>query len=139
MAISFKELLDGNVINDLPVAHQHNLVDLQEKINKVRTKRGIPMIVTSGYRSLQDHIRIYSELAAKRKQLFDPKKVPMGSCHLIGRAVDISDLDGSLMQWCQDNIKFLEEVGLWMEEPDDQKRVHFQTKPPLSGRRFFKP
>jgi len=97
------------------------------------------MLVTSGYRTMQDHLRVYSQIAAKRGVDFDPKKVPMGSQHLSGGAVDISDPDGKLHEWCKENIKLLEEAELWCEEKDDQKRVHFQINPPRSGKRFFKP
>ena len=116
-----------------------NLLILHEKINKIRLAWGKPMIVTSGFRSMEDHLRIYKELAVKRHQTYDESKVPMASKHLYGKAVDISDPDGSLYQWCQDNVKVLEDVGLWLEIKDDQHRVHFQTEAPKSGSRFFHP
>lgn len=137
--ISLKELLNGVPISDVPHAHQINLETLLARINIIRTAWGKPMKVTSGYRTMQDHLRIYSQIASKRGQDFDPKKVPMGSQHLSGGAVDISDPDGKLHAWCKENIKLLEEAQLWCEEKDDQKRVHFQIKPPRSGKRFFKP
>lgn len=139
MSITFKELIKDIQISDIPHAHQINLEELLKKINLVRDKYAKPMLVTSGYRTEQDHLRIYRQLADKRGVDFDPKKVPMGSAHLRGSACDISDKDGSLYKWCEDNVKFLEEVGLWMEIKDDQARVHFQIYPPKSGNRFFKP
>jgi len=61
--ISMKELLGSNHnIADVPNADQHQLEILKERINKVRTLYGKPMTVTSGYRSMQDHKRIYSEI-----------------------------------------------------------------------------
>ena len=137
--ISFKELIKNIQISDIPINHQHNLEELLKRMNLVRNTWAKPMTVTSGYRTMQDHLRIYSEIAAKRGVEFDKSKVPMGSLHLSGCAVDISDPDGSLYLWCQDNKQLLEQIELWMEEKDDQKRVHFQTKPPRSGKRFFKP
>ena len=139
--ISMTELLGSkNNINDVPILHQHNLEDLLIKINRIRTEWGQPMIVTSGYRSMQDHLRIYSEINAKRvKAGLEEKKIPIGSKHLLGLAVDISDPDGSLHDWCVANEALLEEVGLWCEVKDEQNRVHFQTEPPRSGNRFFKP
>jgi len=139
MSISLKELLDGNIITDLSIAQQHNLEELLIKINKIRTTWGKPMIVTSGVRQLQDHLRIYSQLAAQKGVPFNRDKVPMGSWHLKAGAVDISDPDGSLHDWCKKNIKILEDVGLWCEEKDEQRRVHFQIRPPASGKRFFYP
>lgn len=137
--ISFKELMHGHIITDLSIAQQHSLEDLQKKINVIRDAWGKPMTITSGFRSELEHIRIYSELAFKRKIPFDRSKVPMGSAHLKGCAVDISDLDGSLYDWCVKNTKLLEDTGLWCEIKDDQRRVHFQTYSPKSGNRFFTP
>ena len=110
-----------------------NLLVLLERINKIRTAWGKPMSVTSGLRDLADHKRIYHE-----RGIFDDK-IPMHSQHLLGAAVDIDDPDGSLFNWCKDNVQLLEQVGLWCEEKDDQHRVHFQIFPPKSGHRFFYP
>ena len=97
------------------------------------------MIVTSGYRSMQEHKRIYSEIAAKKGIDFFKMKIPLGSKHLSGQAVDISDPDGSLHKFCKNHEWMLEDVGLWCEEKDGEKRVHFQTIAPNSGKRFFYP
>ncbi len=132
--ISFKELLSGHSLADVPIEHQHNLEELLTRINKVRTARNIPMIPTSGYRSMQDHLRIYSQMG-----ITDRSKIPMNSRHLTGQAVDISDPDGKLYEWCEKNETLLAEIGLWMEVKDKYKRVHFQTEPPRSGKRFFNP
>jgi uncharacterized protein YcbK (DUF882 family) len=137
--ITLKELLKNTKFESLPKEHQDNLMTLLERVNRVRQVWGKPMTVTSGYRSKDDHTRIYKELAAKRGQPFDEKKIPWGSNHLKGAAVDISDPDYKLIEWCIANEKLLEQVGLWCEEKDDQKRVHFQIFAPRSGKRFFKP
>lgn len=137
--ISLKELLKGKDFNSLPKEHQDNMLVLLERINKVRSAWNKPMLVTSGYRAKEDHIRIYKELAVKRNVQFDETKIPWGSQHLKGAAVDISDPDGKLHAWTEQNEKLMEEIGLWMEVKDDQKRVHYQIFPPKSGKRFFKP
>jgi hypothetical protein len=137
--LKYSELMGNHVITEIPLSHQQNGETLLKRINIVREKYGKPMTVTSGYRSLQDHLRVYSELAHKRGVPFDPNKVPMGSAHLSFSACDILDLDGSLFNWCKDNLDTLEEAQLWLEEKDDQPRVHFQIYPPKSGKRFFNP
>lgn len=137
--VSLKELLKGKDFSTLPKEHQDNLMILLEKINKVRTAYNKPMSVTSGYRSKEDHIRIYKELAVKRRVEFDETKIPWGSQHLKGAAVDISDPDGKLFEWTKQNEKLMEQIGLWMEVKDDQARVHYQIYAPKSGSRFFKP
>lgn len=142
--LTMEELLKNKVkFADLPKDHQDNLKILLEKINKVRALYGKPMTVTSGYRSREDHIRIYKELAVKRNVPYNEKNVPFGSRHLSGSAVDISDPNGKLFKWAKDHEKDLEGIGLWMEEADDQARVHFQIVKYGSwvpGKsRFFKP
>lgn len=124
MSISMKELLGSHNINDVPIAHQHNLEELKKRINLVRDAWGKPMIVTSGYRSEADQRRI------------NPKA--MQSKHLIGAAVDIADPDGLLYEWTVKNEKLLEEVGLWVEVRRGGW-IHYQMLPPRSGRRFFLP
>lgn len=138
--ISMRELLTNCTIADVEHKHQINLEDLQWRINVVRAKWGKPMTVTSGYRTLQDHLRIYSEInARRRKKGLPPMRIPAGSRHLSGQAVDISDPDGKLHEWCMANLPLLEQVGLWIEEQDSEKRVHFQSIAPRSGKRVFKP
>lgn len=130
--ITFKELLSGHNVSDISIKEQHNLEELLTKINLIRKAYNKPMIVTSGYRSLQDHLRIYSQKG------IHPPKVPMNSNHLIGKAVDISDPNGELMTWCILNEGMLQSVGLWCEA-DTKGWTHFQTVSPKSGKRFFKP
>lgn len=138
--LTLKEFIKDYNIADIPIEHQHNLEELLTRMNKVRDTWGKPMTVTSGYRSMQDHLRIYSKINAERTAKGLPAlSIPRSSKHLIGAAVDISDPDGSLYQWCQDNEVLLVTIGLWLEVKDDQKRVHFQIFPPKSGNRFFKP
>lgn len=143
MSIKLSELLQNHTLDSVPNPAQVNLAILLPRMNQVRELWGKPMMVTSGFRSMADHIRIYKELAAKRKQPYDQAKVPMGSKHLSGSAVDIADPDGKLFVWCKANEKTLESIGLWCEEKDDQKRVHFQCCPYGSWKPgktiFFKP
>lgn len=130
------EILKGKVeLSDLPQEHQDNLAVLLERINKVRSAYAIPMTVTSGYRSMEDHLRIYRE-----KGITDEAKIPMKSKHLSGQAVDIGDADGKLKEWVNDNVALMEEIGFWFEDFGTTTTwCHFQTCPPKSGKRFFMP
>ena len=133
--IAISEILKKYKLEDQEAEIQTNLADLVEKLNKIRTAYGKPMTITSGLRTKADQIRIYNQ-----KGITDPKKIPMGSRHLYGQAADIGDAKKELQQWCKDNVKILEEAGLWCEHFDDTPTwVHFQTVPPKSGNRFFKP
>lgn len=133
--ITMNELLSNQASFDsLDKDVQENLNQLFLKVNIVRKEYGKPMIVTSGLRSKKHHLEIYA-----RKGIYPPK-VPMKSNHLFGRAVDFSDGDGKLKKWILENIKLMEEIGLWMEDFNATKTwVHFQINPPKSGNRFFKP
>jgi uncharacterized protein YcbK (DUF882 family) len=133
--ITMNELLSNQAkLGELPNDVQNNLNDLLVKINKVRLAYGKPMIVTSGLRTTKHHLEIYA-----RKGIYPPK-VPMKSNHLSGRAVDFSDADGKLKAWVKDNIKLMEEIGLWLEDFSATKTwCHFQINPPRSGNRFFLP
>jgi len=130
--ITREEILGGK---KCPSELENNLSELLLKINKVRALYGLPMVVTSGFRSMEDHIRIY-----KNKGITDKSKIPMKSKHLFAQAVDISDPDKKLQKWIKDHIKEMEEIGLWFESFDATPNwVHFQILPPASGNRFFKP
>ena len=133
--ITIDELLSNQArFDSLDKKVQDNLKELHKRINIVRLAYGKPMIVTSGLRTLKHHLEIYA-----RKGIYPPK-VPMKSNHLSGRAVDFSDSDGKLKAWVKDNIKLMEEIGLWLEDFSATKTwCHFQINPPKSGNRFFLP
>jgi hypothetical protein len=132
--ISLKELNPKNFL--LTDDQKNNLIDLQTRINVVRSAYGKPMYVTSGIRDLLDHRRIYIEKA--RRQGISNVRIPMGSKHLTGQAVDIKDSDGALYEWCKEHTTVLEQAGLYCEEAT-LGWVHFQSVPPKSGRRWFYP
>lgn len=62
------------------------------------------------------------------------------SLHISGEAIDLSDPDGSIDEWCVSNTRILRELGLFMEHPSATKGwCHVQSKPPKSGRLIFYP
>jgi uncharacterized protein YcbK (DUF882 family) len=131
--ISRNELCKRVKWEDIPADHQNNLIKLLEKINVIRKAYGKPWIITSGYRSLEDHLRIYKE-----KGITDKSKIPMKSKHLFGKACDVFDPNLELTKWLKDNPSYLEDNGLWCEE-GNKNWVHFQDEPPKSGKRWFLP
>jgi uncharacterized protein YcbK (DUF882 family) len=133
--IVLKEIIGKAKIEDQPEQIQTSLKELLEKINKVRSAWAKPMTVTSGLRTMADHLRIYAE-----KGITDQSKIPMKSHHLYGRAVDISDPNKDLQKWCKANEALLAEIGLWMEDFSATPNwCHFQIVPPKSGKRWFMP
>jgi len=63
------------------------------------------------------------------------------SRHLTGEAVDLRDSGTrDLARWCLKNIEALEEIGLYMEDPQwTPSWVHLQIVPPASRRRVYVP
>lgn len=112
MSISFKEIMGSHTIAEISMEHQHNIEELLKCVNKLRKEYGKPLMVTSGYRSMQEHLVIYS-----KKGITDKSKIPMKSKHLYGFAVDFADPDGTLYAWAQEMDKNgkLAEWGIWCE------------------------
>jgi LAS superfamily LD-carboxypeptidase LdcB len=135
--ISMQELLKDAKFEDQEQSIQDNLTLLLERMNKVREAYGKSMVVTSGLRTMADHLRIYAA-----KGITDKSKIPMHSKHLVGLAVDIADSDGSLNQWCKDNVELLRDIGIWLENRQGGWQ-HFQVAPFGSyqpdGTIFFNP
>ncbi len=138
--ISWKEILKHNSLESQPKDIKENLKVLHYRINIVRKIWRKPMVVTSGLRSKEDHLRIYKNIARRKGKEFDIRKVPMRSKHLFGQAIDIYDPNKQLQQWIKDNIDVMEAIGFWFESFDHTPNwVHFQIIPPGSGKRFFIP
>lgn len=103
-----------------------NLTHLLECLNKFRAIYGKPMIVSSGYRPAAINAKV--EGAA-------PK-----SNHIMCLACDFKDLDGSLDEWCLDNLHVLTDCGLYLESPMHTPNwCHLQAISPKSGARVFIP
>lgn len=136
--ISMDELLGGKELEDQSDDIQANLPILLERVNKIRTLWGKSMTVTSGVRTMEDHLRIYREKAEAAGVPFDESKVPMKSKHLYGQAVDIADSGLNLTTWLKANPQILVDAQLWCEE-GNANWVHFQILPPKSGNRWFLP
>lgn len=115
MSITREEILKAH---KCPPELEVNLSDLLHRINILRGVYGQPMIVTSGYRT-PDH----------NKRIGGAKN----SAHLYCQAVDFRDLSGKLKDWMLQNAHVLEELGLWMEDPNYTRGwVHIQSRPAKS-------
>jgi len=132
--ISLEELLSGNKYNEMPMPFRINLENLHMRMNAIRSLYNKPMIVTSGYRTKEQHKSIYL------KKGVNEVDIKYRSQHLIGNACDIYDPNGDLKSWCNNNVEVVESYQLWLEDFNYTPRwVHFQTLPPLSYKRFFIP
>lgn len=107
-----------------------NLQVLLERLNVIRLAYGKPMTITSGLRS-----QAQQDALIKAGKSNAPK-----SKHLFGQAADIFDPRGELKIWLMQNIKLLEDVGIWLEDFGSTPTwVHMQCVPPNSGKRIFIP
>lgn len=114
--------------------HYINLTHLHYKLNVIRAAYQKPMIVTSGYRTKEEHFSIY------KKKGVDVWNIPTKSQHLIGAAADISDPQGDIKNWVTNNITLMEKLDLYMESFDiTTSWLHLQLFQPNSGKRFFYP
>lgn len=133
--ISIEELYSSADLGSITHDFNLNLQQLHYRMNVIRHLWNQPMIVTSGFRTPEEQIKIY---AAKGQ----PAK--LGSLHLIGAACDISDPQGDLKKWTLDHLQLMEELNLYMEDFDSTGGsncgwIHFQLYAPQSGSRFFLP
>ncbi len=145
--LTMEDLLNGKYeFADLDLSVSDQLHDLLWRLNWVQQQEGNPVdkwICTNSLRSMEDHLRIYKNLAAQKKKpfldgVYDEAKVPKASKHLYGRAADIYDPDLKITKWLKANPAILEQAGLWCEE-GNSNWVHFQNQPPKSGNRWFLP
>lgn len=113
---------------ELTEAQDKNVSKLLAVMNVIRAEYGLPMRVTSGFRTHEDEMRI------------DPAHPK--SLHTVGAAVDIYDPDPErrLWNWCVEHMDLLVELGVYLEDRlYSPSHVHFQIWPPHSGNRIFKP
>lgn len=103
-----------------------NLDQLLIPMNQIRAAYNKPMIVSSGWRP--------PEINANT-----PGAAPQ-SKHMIGLAVDIVDIDGSLRIWLLQNLQLLKDLNIYLENFNWTPRwCHLQLGGPGSGKRIFVP
>ena len=128
--MQIEDLCKGYDYDKLDEEVRNNLLILCDRISLLEIAYGKPFVVTSGFRSMEDHLRIYKEKCIT--------KVPMKSKHLFGCALDISDITGELTKWCFANENKLVEYELWGEMRQGVW-LHLQSEPPASKKRWFFP
>jgi hypothetical protein len=121
-----KEYLMGRDKTDpLTDEQKANMQALLEALDKLREAFGKPMHISSGYRP-----------ASVNKAVGGAKK----SNHMLCLACDFKDPTGEIDEFCLDNIKLLEELGLYLEDINSTPGwCHLQKVAPKSGRRIFIP
>lgn len=91
-----------------------NMADLLSRVNHLFGTQKINAKVSSGYRP-----------SAINKKIGGAKM----STHTVCAGIDIYDHDGSIGKMLKNNVKLLEEYGLYLENPEYTKGwVHLDTK-----------
>lgn len=113
---SRKECLKGReVAHPLTEDQEANLLKLLEAINGLREAYGKPMLISSLYRPAG----INAAAGGAKK-----------SAHLECLACDFVDNTGEIDEFCLDNVKLLEQLGLYLESPmHTQRWCHVQIRP----------
>ena len=127
------ELLKDKAI---PADLENNFMRFYGIINRFRDICGIPMMPTSFYRDVEDHLRIYRE-----KGITDISKIPMKSNHLYCLACDFGGANvDKLKTWVKNNTGICSSLGLYFEDFSYTVGwLHVQIVPPASGKMFFVP
>lgn len=137
MRFTYKEFYNRSVKSgctdeDFNDEIKENAFELIRRINALGFEP--PMVFSSCLRSKKVHERIYKEKGVPAD------KIPWGSKHLSGKAVDVADPKNILKDFLAKNVDKLEWNELWCEDfMSTPGLVHFQSEPPKSGKRFFKP
>ena len=117
---------DRRFPDELTDEKRANAEEMIDKANQLLERFGETRKVNSGWRPAS--INNATVGAAKKSK------------HMTCEAIDLEDKDGSLDQWCMENLDVLQEIGLWLEHPDSTEGwCHVQLIPPRSGNRVFKP
>lgn len=101
--VTKQEILMGrDKQHPLSKEQEENLDKLHKALNLFRQAYGKPLIVSSGYRPAAINAGIGGA---------------QNSAHMHCMAVDFRDTDGSIARYCLSNLKLLQDLGLWLEDP----------------------
>ena len=116
---------DRRFPDELTAEKRANAEETIDKANQLLERFGETRRVNSGWRPVS--INKATVGAAPKSK------------HMTCEAIDLEDKDGTLDQWCMENLEELAAIGLWMEHPESTEGwTHLQIVPPKSGNRVFK-
>jgi hypothetical protein len=110
----------------IPIEHLDNFSKTADIVSDIEADLGVSFIVTSFFRSIKHHIRVYFA-----KGITDIAKIPKLSTHLFGNGIDVIPV-GKPVKWLHKlcTEAFLERYNLWMEhESHTPGWVHWQRVP----------
>lgn len=114
---------------------------------KVRYDYGYPLVVTGkygGFRGRDGQLRLYTQINAKRIAEGLEEIGPfLESGHVLGFSTDFKDPIHHFydwLAWMERKEEYMTEHGIYLEEKSYTPGwTHFQSQPPKSGDRFFRP
>lgn len=122
------------------VTHEHELTDAIRR-NASETVARANLLV-SAYEAATGDTEVRTVNSGWRPPSYN-RTVPgaaVRSKHMTGEAIDISDPEGDLDDWCMEHPDILESIGVFIEHPSATKGwCHAQIVPPKSGKRVFWP
>jgi hypothetical protein len=123
--ITLQEMMGNNDYDSLSDELKKNAEETLRRVNLFRAEYGVPMIVTSGYRTPEHNIAIGGS---------------KNSAHCQCQAIDFKDNDGKIKEFIAKDLQVLERCDLYMEDPSVTKTwVHLSIRPTKSGNRVFMP
>lgn len=122
---------------DWTPARQQNAAALLESVNAL-----MEMAETDGV-GFPVNPKTGSQISGQTFGGFRPQVCLVGapnSNHKQGRGIDLYDPDNEIDSWCMDNLPALAAAGIWIEHPDATNTwSHWQSTPPKSGNRVYRP
>ena len=122
----------------IPLEYLENFKAMVTIIMQIESDLGIKFLVTSFFRSMSHHFRVYAA-----KGITDTTKIPMLSTHLFCNGIDVI-IVGMTVKQMHDLFteEFLERYGLWMEHPAHTpgwghlQRVPYKSWKPGMSRKY---
>ncbi len=117
-----------------PVIHKNIITTASMIADPIRELFGQPMLITSWWRPHR-----YNEWGTVNGTEYGVSG-SKGSQHVLGKAIDFTIYNVTLEEIHNELPKRLETMGIRMEQPDKQARIHCDWAPVLpGGSRYFKP
>ena len=113
--VTAKEYLKNHDISKLSLEQINNMCRLLLAVNQVRQLYKVPMRVSSGWRPPEYNKKVNGAA---------------NSPHISCEAIDIFDPKQDFKHWILQNIKIMEDLGLWIENFDQTPSwVHLDIRP----------
>lgn len=139
---------DRAYARDMSIAIERNVLELLSRANEL-----LELMAADGVAPGVDQVTGNAVASGWRPPSVNARtaNAATSSPHLTGEGLDVQDTwpERPVARWCLQHLDQLERVGLWMEDPRWTARVrpdggadpwvHWQSRPPRSGRRVFIP